>query len=176
MSTLTSSATLTIAAASVAVESVNLTVLPVPASNTGRGRLIHPSIGTYDYTRGPDEWVNLDGDAIVSPIWASTKTLLGAANTLFMGDIRDVVVEERWTQAICCEISHLRALMAMWMNPPDPSVAYVQWYPTYSSIQGFNVVLLGLTLGGKEITINSLSHAGWVRGPLVLRMRIAGRL
>jgi hypothetical protein len=67
-------------------------------------------------------------------------------------------------------------LIAMWSNPPDPSAAYVQWWPSYTSNQGFNVVLLSLTLGGREITTHSLSHAGWERGPLTMRMRITARL
>jgi hypothetical protein len=176
MATLTSSATLTIADAAVAVESIAVNVLPVAATSTGRGRLIHPSLGTYDYIRGPDEWQNIDGSPVIAPIWGSQKTLLGASNTLFSGDLRDVIVEERWTQSVAGEIAHFRMLLAMWTNPPDPAVAYVQWYPTYTSTQGFNVVMLGLTLGGREITITSLSHQGWVRGPLVLRMRITGQI
>jgi hypothetical protein len=154
-----------------------LTVLPVPVGATGRGRLIHPTFGTYDYPMPPDEWVNLRGDAIIAPIWASTKTLLGAANTLFVGDVRDVICEERWTQGIVYGgTAHADALIAMWSNPPDPSVAYVQWFPNYSSTQGFNVVLLGLTLGQKDITTSSLSHGGHDRGPLILRLRIASRI
>ncbi len=178
MSTLTSSATIAIADAAVVTESIALTVLPAPVAGSGSGRLIHPDIGTYDYTRPPDEWVNLRGDIIVAPIWASTKTLLGAANTLFAGDVRDVIVEERWTQGIVGPTSHADMLIAMWTNPPDPSVAYVQWWPNYSSDFGFNVVMLSLTLGGRDITTSTLSKATTYRdrGPLVLRMRIAGRL
>ena len=128
MTTLTASATLTIGDASTVTESISLLVLPVAGSYEGTGRLVHPTFGTYDYERPPDEWTNLDGDALIAPIWASTKTLLGAANTLFAGNLRDVIVEERWTQPVCCLAAHLRALLPMWMNPPDPSVAYVEWY------------------------------------------------
>lgn len=176
MSTLTSSATLTIADAAVAVETIVLSVLPVPTAATGRGRLIHPSFGTYDYTRAPDATENMRGDLVIAPLWASTKTLLGAANTLFAGDVRDVIVEERWTQPVACELAHLDALLAMWTAPPDPSVAYVKWWPNYTSPLGFNVVLLGLSAGGQGITTTALRYQGWVRGPVVLRMRIAGRL
>lgn len=176
MTILTASSTFAIGAGSVVTESVPITVLPVPAGTSGRGRLVHPTLGTYDYVRGPDEWMNLDGDVLIAPIWATNKTLRGASNTLFQGDIRDVIVEERWTQPVCCELSQLRAILAMWMNPPDPSVTYVKWYPTYTSALGYNVVMLGLTLGGKEITLSSVMKQGWVKGPLVLRMRIAGRV
>ena len=176
MTTLTSTATLVIANAAIAIDSISLTVLPVPATGTGRGRLVHPTFGSYDYERPPDEWEGIRGDAIISPIWASTKTLLGAANTLFVGDLRDVIVEERWTQSLVGSSSFVDALIAMWQNPPDPSVAYVQWFPNYCSAESFNVVLLGLTLGSKGITTATVSKQQRERGPMVLRMRICGRL
>lgn len=176
MTTLTASATLTIGDAATTTEATSLVVLPVAGTNEGPGRLVHPTFGAYDYERPPDAWTNLDGDVLIPPVWASTKTLDGAANTLFVGSLRDVIVEEQWNQSVCCSIEHVRALAAVWMNPPDPSVAYVEWYPSYSSAMGFKVVLLSLTLGGKDITLTSLVHGGWVRGPLVLRMRIAGRV
>lgn len=176
MTTLTSSATITVGAGATAIDSVQLTVLPAISSSNGRGRLIHPTLGIYDYPRGPDEWTNIDGDVLVPPIWSSTKTLVGSANTLFVGNIRDVMVEERWVQAVAAEASMVRALMAIWMNPPNPSVAYVEWYPTYTSTLGFKVILVGLTVGGKDVTLSSLVNQGWVRGPIVLRMKIAGRV
>lgn|SRR5574337_769162 len=176
MTTLTASSTIAIGDGPTVSASTSLVVLPLAGTNQGPGRLVHPTFGAYDYERPPDEWMNMDGDALIPPVWASTKTLSGAANTLFPGTLRDVIVEERWTQGVCCRIEHVRALLAMWMNPPDPSVTYVEWHPTYTSTLGFKVVLLGLTLGGKDITLTSLSHQGYVRGPLVLRMRIAGRV
>lgn len=176
MSVITSSATLTIADAATAVDSLTITVIPAPVSSTGRGRLIHPSLGSFDYARPPDEWSNMRGDAIIPPVWASTKTLLGAANTLFAGDLRDVICEERWTQPVIASTDFADMLIAMWVNPPDPSVAYVEWWPNYTTDQGFRVVMLGLTLGGKDITTHSLSHGGYDRGPLVLRMRLVERL
>lgn len=176
MSTISSSATITIADAAVVVESITISVLPAPMAGSGRGRLIHPTLGTFDYDRPPDEWEGFRGDVIIPPVWASTKTLLGAANTLFAGDVRDVVVEERWTQSLVGATSFVDMLLAMWSTPPDPSVAYVQWYPNYASAEGFNVVMLAMSLGTKNITTASLSHQGIDRGPMTLRMRIAGRL
>lgn len=176
MSILTSSAALTIADAATAVETIVLSVLPAPTNSSGTGRLIHPSFSAYDYTRAPDATENMLGDLVIAPLWSSTKTLLGAANTLFAGDVRDVIVEEHWTQAIACELSHLEALIAMWTTPPDPSVAYVKWWPNYISSLGFNVIILGLSAGGRGITTTALRNLDWVRGPVVLRMRIVGRL
>lgn len=176
MTTLTSSATITVGAGTTAVDTTTLTVLPAIGTGTGRGRLIHPSLGIYDYPRGPDAWSRMDGDSIDPPIWGSTKTLDGAANTLFKSNIRDTIKEERWTQSIAGELDFVRMLIAMWTNPPDPSVAYVQWYPNYTNAHGYNVILLDLTVGGQDITLTPLTKQGWVRGPMVLRMRIASRI
>ncbi len=177
MATLTSTATLTVGDASVAIDTVAIPVVAVPGAGEGTGRLIHPSLGTYDYARAPNEWSNMHGDVIIPPIWSSQKTLLGSANTLFAGDIRDVTVEECWAQSTAAmEVAMLEMLLSFWMNPPDPRVAFVQWYPSYDSTLAFNVILLDLTVKGRAVTLDSLSHAGWVRGPVVLRMKIVGRL
>jgi hypothetical protein len=176
MSVLTSSATLAIADGAYEYESVIVTVLPAAMDGTGTGRLTHPSLGSYDYERPPDEWTNMRGDAVIAPIWATTKTLLGAANTLFAGDLRDVIVEERWTQSIVWKSSMVDMLLSMWTTPPDPTVAFVQWFPSYANDLGFNVVMIGMTLGGRDITTTSLSHGGYDRGPLTLRMRIVSRV
>lgn len=181
MSTLSSTATLTIADAAVAAESITVTVLPAPTGGSGPGRLVHPdpALGTFDYWRPPDETSGMLGaGAVIRPIWSSTKTLLGAANTLFAGDIRDVMIEERWTQTVVFTQAQLEMMVAMWTQPPDPSVAYVQWYPSYLNGLGFNVVLLDLKAGpgGEGITTTPLRNAGWVRGPVVLRMRLISQI
>lgn len=175
MTTLTSSATLAIGDAPTTEESVTITVLPVAAPGEGRGRLIHPTLGTYDYARGPDEWQNLDGDVVIAPIWASEMTLDGAANTLWPGALRDVIVEERWIQPVAGEIELARMLMSMWTNPVDPADGAIEWWPSYATTLGYQVALLDLRVGAKEITLTPLLKQGWVRGPITLRMRILGR-
>ena len=178
MTTLTSSASFTVADATTSIATVALPVISAGGFGAGgTGRLIHPTLGTYDYARAPNEWSNLDGDVVIPPIWSSTKTLLGAANTLFVGDIRDVTVEETWRESgAAMEAAMLRTLLSFWMNPPDPAVAFVQWYPSYTSVLGFNVLLLELSLKGRSITFDSLSHQGWVRGPVNLKIKIVSRV
>ena len=175
MSTLTASATFTIGASSPVVESVSVTILPAVTAGAGRGRLVHPTLGTYDYAYMPDEWQNVDGDVIVAPIWSSAQTLDGAANTLWQGDIRDVEVEEHWTFAV--STAHVRALASFWQNPPDPDDGYVAWYPNYINGNGYNVILLALTVGGEGVQFNYISRRyGAVIQDMVLRMRIVERL
>jgi hypothetical protein len=176
MTTLTSTATFTIGAAATVVEEASALILPVAGASTGRGRLVHPSLGTYDYAHAPDEWENLDGDVIVAPIWATSKTLEGSANTLWQGNIRDVTVEERWTGQLSATLAHLRMLLAFWQNPPDPASAYVQWFPSYANAHGYSVLLLALEVGGQGINLNYIARQNWVAQPITLRMKIAGRV
>jgi hypothetical protein len=176
MTTLTSSATLAIGDAAIVIEQAQLIILPVAGVGEGRGRLVHPTLGVYDYAHAPDEWTNLDGDVIISPIWANTKTLSGASNTLWTGDIRDTVVEERWTGRLSASMAHFRALLAMWQNPPDPAAEYVEWWPSYTTAQGYKVLLLALEVGGQAITLNYIARQGWVSAPITLRMRVAERI
>lgn len=176
MTILTSQTTFTVGEAATETVAARLTILPVPAAGTGKGRLTHPTLGTYDYPSAPDEWSNIDHDAIIAPIWASTKTLDGAANTLFAGSLRAVVVEERWTGELSASIEMVRMLAAIWQNPPDPAADHVRWYPNYTSALGFKVIVLALEVGGQGINLDFISRQGWVTGNVVLRMRLAGRV
>src|SRR5574340_1837596 len=94
MTTLTASSTIAIGDGPTVSASTSLVVLPLAGTNQGPGRLVHPTFGAYDYARPPDEWMNMDGDAMIPPVWASTKTLSGAANTLFPGTLGRR--ERRW--------------------------------------------------------------------------------
>jgi hypothetical protein len=181
MTTLSSSATVTIGAGSAVVDSIAIQVLPAIGSSTGNGRLIHPTLGTLDYDYGPDEWLNVDGDVIVAPIWANAKTLLGSSNALWQGNLRDVLVEERWSQALNVKLSFMRQLLSFWQTPPDPDTdPPVQWWPNYTTALGFNVAMVNLVVegtgGSSGITLNPDGVLrGWVSGKLTLSMRILGR-
>lgn len=152
-------------------------ILPVGGTNSGKGRLVHPTYGSYDYEFAPDKRTNIFGnDIVVPPGWSSTKTLSGSANTLFVGNVRDVTVKEEWNQDIAMLTPQLQILLTFWVNPPDPSVDYVRWYPTYTTQLGFKVIMLNITCGGEGITTDYLTKQGVVAGPVVLEMKIAGRL
>jgi hypothetical protein len=184
MTTLTSSATLTVGAGATAIDSITLSVLPAIGTGTGKGRLIHPGFNggdpiVYDYPRTPDEYTWIDAEMINPPIWGSSKTFRGASSTLYISDIQDPIREERWVQSIVSaqdSLAFVRMMIAMWVNAPDPTVAYVQWFPNYISQKGFNVILLGLTVGTKEITLTSLSKRGLARGPMTLTLRVVNEL
>jgi hypothetical protein len=178
MTTLTTTGTFTIGDGTLASASTTLRILPASGVGSGPGRLIHPDLGTYDYPRSPDQWVNVDGDVIIPPVWASAKTLKGASNTLFQGDIRDVLIEEHWVQTLAMDLAQARMLIAMWQNPPDPADGFVEWYPSYANDLGFQVVMLDLSIGqagGQTFTPLVKNGSGYVRGPVKLKMRIVDR-
>lgn len=174
MSTLTNNNNFTIAAGPTAQVTTDVLVLPVAAPGQGTGRIIHPTLGTYDYPFSPDEWVNLDSDVIIPPVWQSSKTLGGGINTLWAGKVQDVICIERWTSAISMPLAMLRQLINLWVTPPDPSADYVLWYPSYSTALGFKVVITSLTVGGQEVTLNFVSRQAQVAGVVELKMRIVG--
>ncbi len=178
MTTLTSSSTITVGDGAVVTETAAIPILPALGSSAGTGRLVHPTLGTYDYDLAPTQYSNLHGDALIAPIWASSMTLGGAANTLWQGKLRDVVVQETWSGGdLSMRTPQFERLLSFWQNPPDPAVSAVLWYPNYASALGFKVALIGLTVGGQGITID----AGWVASgfivqPVVLTLRVLDRV
>lgn len=179
MPTLTNTTTFTIGGGAPVVEELTLLVLPPPAEATGKGRLVHPTLGTLDYSYAPNSWTNVDGDVIAAPVWASTKTLQGASSTLWRADIRDVECRERWnTEAggLKMPIEMVRTLILFFTNPPDPASSAVEWYPTYTSSLGFKVALVDLNVGGQGVTLDWVTRKGWVTGDVELALRILGRV
>lgn len=171
-----------IGAASIEYEEVTITALPAVSEGEGMGRLVHPTLGTLDYDHPPTEWVNVDGDVIVPPIWSSVKTLAGSANTLWAGALRDVVCIERWRErgSLRMTIGQLRTMISFYVTPPDPADAeYVEWYPSYCSSLGFRVALVSLTVGGEGIALDWVSQQspGYAADrDIELTLKILGRV
>jgi hypothetical protein len=150
------------------------------------GLLVHPTLGALAYEIPPDEWVNVDQDVIIAPTWTSTKTLTSSANVMWPGNIRDVLVEEKWTQQISMSIGMFRELLNIWTNPVDPSTSsYVAWYPNYINQNGYLVLPMKLSVGGSDIfsfsdVVNSLDVAGdpngWLTQPVTLSLKIISKL
>lgn len=187
MTTLTSSSTITIGSGSTVTDSIQIPILPLLSPSEGKGRLIHPTLGTLDYPNMPDEWVNLDQDVIIPPIWTTTKTLKGASNVLSQSDIRDVVCEEHWTGEVNVTIGFLRSLLSFWCNPPDPvNDVPVQWWPNYTTTLGYNVVILNVQVGdglqnvrervdGVVLNTYAQGEVQWVTEKVSITMRILSR-
>jgi len=184
--TLTSQGTFEVYGASEELITLPLEVWPSFPVEGGYGRIVHPVLGAFDYEVKPDEWVNIDADAIIAPVWASTRTLTGAANVLWNGNLRDVVVEERWKAlgGLAMPITQLRMLMAIWTMPVDPDVGYVIWYPNYITQEAFKVLPVGLSSGGQGITFDDVVNykdengepIGWMTNPVTFTLKLVERL
>jgi hypothetical protein len=181
MPTLTSSGTFSIGAASPSVQETVIVVIAAPSTNQpGKGRLIHPEFGVLDYSYAPNKWRDIDGDLIVGPVYASSKTLQGSANTIWAGDIRDAAPFERWTSeagGIIMPIGMLRSLIQFYTTPPlDPTSSWITWYPSYTTELGYRVLMTSLTVGGDGITLDAIaSRRGWVRDEVVITYKVVGR-
>lgn len=183
---LSNSGVFSVIGASEEVVTIPLQIYPAFPSESGNGRLIHPTLGAFDYEYKPDEWVNIDADAIIPPVWASTRTMTSAANVLWDGNIRDVVVEERWKSlgGLAMPITQLRMMMAIWTTPVDPDIGYVTWYPNYISAHGFKVLPVNLSVGGTGIALDDVINykdedgqpIGWVTSPVTFTLKLVERL
>lgn len=153
---------------------------------SGKGRIVHPLLGPFDYEVKPDEWVNIDADAVIPPMWSSTRTLTSAANVLWAGVLRDVTIIERWKPigGLSMPITQLRMLIDIWTNPIDPEDGFVKWYPTYITQVGFRVLPVGLSVGSAGIQFDDVvnyldehgKNIGWVTETVTLQMRLVERL
>ena len=184
--TITSAGSFGVSGAAEEVVELPIEIFPAFPAESGYGRLVHPTLGAFDYEVKPDEWVNIDADAIIPPVWASSRTLTSAANVLWMGNLRDVVVEERWKSlgGLAMPITQLRMLLAVWTTPIDPDVGYVFWYPNYITGVSFKVLPVNLTVGGQGITFDDVINykdehgnpIGWVTDPVTFQLKLVERL
>lgn len=173
---LSSSSTFDVADQATVSESLSVTVEPPVGLGTGgRGRLVHPTLGTYDYPNTPTETVNLDGDVCFPPIFASSRTFGGNVHAQWDGFAGDVVVVERWVNGETGgPIAHLRALWQMYANPPEPGDAVI-WTPNYATSKSFRVLIVGVRSGGGEYTIDRyLAGKGFAPSPVELELRVLG--
>jgi hypothetical protein len=176
MPTITNNTAFTIAAQSTAVVETDVEVIAAGVAGEGLGRLIHPTLGTFDYPYMPEQWTNMDGSAIIFPNWQSSKTLGSAQNTLWNGVLRDTECTEIWTApgGLAMPMDMLRILLNFFQNPPDPTTDYVQWWPSYITALGFDVVIKRMQVGSKEITFTDISLQGWIDQPVEITYQLIG--
>lgn len=187
MTTLTSTTTITVGDAPTVTASTPLLITAPLVAPSGSGRLIHPTIGTYDYALTPTQWANMVGDAVIPPIWSAQMTLASDVNTLWAGNIKDVVVVEEWDAdgGLSMPLSQLAVLLAMWQNPPDPDVGYVQWYPNYINSNGYNVIIEAIKVentggggsSGDGVYLDTFARTvGMVAGAVSMSLRLVSKL
>ena len=179
---LSSNATFTVASSGTESANVTATVMPaVGYGSGGLGRLVHPTLGTYDYEWKPDQRVNLHGDVVYAPDWVHSKTVGGGALSVGSGKVGDPIVVERWNHGEgIVPLALVEALLLFLQNPPDIDAgSYVTWSPNYATSRTWNVAIVGLRVGGQEVTIDTwLSEQddgtvdGYTLGPCELALRI----
>ena len=177
MATLTASTAFTIAASTTVVADADIEVIAIAAAGQGRGRLIHPTLGTFDYLYMPEQWVNMDGDTIIRPKWQTQETLSSGQATLWGGNVRDVICSETWTApgGLAMPMSMLRMLISIFQNPVDPTVDYVQWWPSYTTTLGFDVAVIDLVVGDAAgVTLTDTSLQGWIDQPVTITYALRG--
>lgn len=143
----------------------------------GRGRLVHPTLGAYDYVNAPDDVENCDGDVLIAPMWSHAMTLGGAVDALWPGYLRDAKIIERWRNGdVGCPIEHLRQLWQLFANPPDPvSGTPVVWSPNYINALSYKVALVDVRSGGQGYRLDlRLARYGYAPQPVELEMRVLG--
>lgn len=161
-------------------ESVIIPILSAPAeAPNGTGRLVHPTLGTYDYDLAPTKWRNIDSDIVVAPKWGVTEVLTGQKFTLWQGYDRDTRVAEIWEPTGNAKASmrneQMRMLLDLFMNPPTPP-SFIEWYPNYTTSSGYKVIITGFTVGGSDVELDYVTRAGLVTGEVTLTMQIAEKL
>lgn len=179
--TLSATSTFTVSDQATTDLTAAVTILPAAGAGPGgKGRLIHPTLGTFDYYSPPDETENLDrAGAVMRAMWARSQTLGGQIDVLWPGYLRDVRVIERWKNGdVGSPLAHLRTLAAMAATPPDPAgglAGAVVWAPTYAIATRYAVVLAAVRVGGSEYRIDwRLEGLGYTPSPVELEMRILG--
>lgn len=175
------SATTTFDVIDSAIESATVTptVMPPVGVGTGRGRLIHPTYGIYDYANTPNQVVNLLGALIYTPTVEAVRTLGGAQATFWARLLAGTVVTERWTMGdVGCSLPQATAFLTYWMDQQDVEDAlYTVWYPSYASdLLAYNVLIQAVRVGPQQVTsdlqLAELGTDGYVPGPVELQMLV----
>jgi hypothetical protein len=176
--TLSASATFTVADQTPVTVAADAVVQPPVGFGTGgRGRLVHPTLGAYDYAVTPDEVENCDGDVLIAPVWSHAMTLGGAVDALWPGYLRDALIVERWRNGdVGCPIDHLRQIWQLFANPPDPVTGTpVVWTPNYINANSYNVAIVSVRSGGSAYRLDlRLARWGYAPQPVELSLRILG--
>lgn len=120
--------------------------IPTAGDITKTGKLVHPTVGTLQYTFMPYKWSGVDGDVIVLPIWQVEQTLTGRHATMWPGTIEDALCVEFWTGL---PIAMTDVLQRMYETPTDIEAGqFVVWSPEYCSDNSYKVVIEWLEARG----------------------------
>ncbi len=180
--TISASSTFNVADQTPTTIAASAPILPAATYGAGGlGRLVHPTLGAYDYSLAPAVVKGFDSDPLYGPIWSHAQTLAGAVDAVWPGFLRDALVVESWGAGMlvgqAVPIALFRMLWAMFANPPaDPAANPVLWSPNYATSASYKVAIVDVRVGGSEgVTLDAYARSrGQVLGPLELELRILG--
>jgi hypothetical protein len=168
------SATLSAAASpqTTTTSTIILAKRPIQDNDAGGGtprELDHPLSGTFAspliYPINPQYWTNILDQALIKPLYASTRTLEKTATVQYGKDLTDVEVVETWMgggNRIAMSLSFFSSLWDMFAGDLDfVSQGFIQWSPRDLGNLKFKIIITDLTVGGQGgITVNHLARQG----------------
>lgn len=137
-------------------EEVTILGLGPTGDATLRRRLVHPDAANFEpilYWKMPDRIINMDNEALSTPITAVLRALDGSQVSRFAEDVPDVIVTEVWLGSdtvFSMPGFQFRQLYEYLRNPPtwDPAdPVYIQYSPQDKNAKTWNVELLRLAVG-----------------------------
>ena len=114
-------------------------------------RMTHPETDIADliYWGNPDQWTNMDNDALLHPITSTVQTLGGRVVNVFPQTVADILVTETWSGGAgqaSMPGSFWRRLFNYVRNRPNVD-EYVTWEPRDINDRIFQVVLVSVIAG-----------------------------
>lgn len=158
---------------------------PLAVSAGALRRLVYPG-GTYApivYATNPDVYTNFNTSPLDKrPRVAAVATLTDNVLIGWLGQSKDVAVEERWlgsTTKSRMTLAFFLELQNYYQNPPTNGT-YIQWEPRDRTNSVYNVLIEGLSLsttgssggvGDYEFDYIVTRH-GYLAGTVIIRFRI----
>ena len=138
------------------VESAGVELLSAGVQGTPGAlrRMTHPETDIADliYWGNPDQWTNMDNEALLHPITSTVQTLGGRVVNVFPQTIEDILVTEIWSGGAgqgSIPGSFWRRLFNYVRNRPNVG-EYVTWEPRDINDRTFKVVLVSV-IAGKSV-------------------------
>jgi len=128
----------------------------------------HNMLVPYIYSSNPHKTTNLDNDILYQIDYAHEKTYGGHPTFSWNKVKADIIITETWQNPT---VELFRALYNYYLNPPTVAGEYIQWEPRDKNATVYNVKIIDLSTGSKELNINTYP-AGTVIKDATLTMKL----
>lgn len=156
-----------------ATEEVSI-VESASSGSTALRTLTHPDAANFPivtYNRNPLRTINFDQSPLFPPTSQTVRTLGTTQAFVEENALDDVIVTEIWTGdggAASMEASLFRRLYELCINPPNvesPEI-FVEWAPRDRTTTVYNVILLGIRIGGSPDKLDFKEWGSYPAGTL----------